>query len=90
MKMIMNKLMMSCETAARLIEKKQHFPLGVSDKAKLALHVSMCEICKTYQKQSERLHAILKTHALNDAKDLDTKELEKRILETIERGKDNS
>ena len=59
MKKLMTYLMLSCRKATELIEKKIGFSLNPLEKTQLFLHTSMCNACRTYEKQSKSLDQIL-------------------------------
>ena len=67
MKRILNILMLSCKTATELIEKKLQSPLSPVEKVQLFFHTSMCDACKSYQKQSKDLDAIMNKHTHTDS-----------------------
>ena len=48
----MNILMLSCHKATLLIEKGHARPLSFTERAKLKMHLAMCDKCTEYQKQS--------------------------------------
>lgn len=52
MHQLMNALMLSCQRATYLIEKRQEAPLNVLERLQLSAHTSMCVACQAYQKQS--------------------------------------
>jgi len=54
--------MLSCQKASGLIEKKLHFSLGPIEKVQLFMHTSMCEACRSYQKQSKDMDSLLNDH----------------------------
>ena len=62
MKKLMNILMLSCKSASGLIEKKLHFKLSPIERFQLMVHTSMCDACKSYQKQSTDLDTMLNKH----------------------------
>lgn len=45
-------LNLSCKKATELLEKKESFKLSQTESLKLFLHISMCNICRNYKKQS--------------------------------------
>ena len=59
MKKLMNVLMLSCKKASGLIEKKLHFSLSSVERVQLKMHTSMCEMCRSYQNQSEGFDELL-------------------------------
>ena len=54
--------MLSCRKATGLIEKKLHFSLGPIEKIQLFMHTSMCDACKSYQKESKDMDSLLSDH----------------------------
>ncbi len=62
MKKLMNILMLSCKAATELIEKKLQHPLNPVEKIQLYFHTSMCDACKSYQKQSKELEDVMSKH----------------------------
>lgn len=54
--------MLSCKKATELIEKEFSFKLTKTEKFKLHFHVSMCNACRTYQKQSKIIDESLHNH----------------------------
>jgi len=55
-------LFYSCKKATELIEKSKVVPLGQLEKSRLAIHLSMCDACRTYQKSSDILDRKLTEH----------------------------
>jgi len=55
----MKQLMLSCRKATEMMEKKNIVGLSPIEKVQLFLHTTMCDACKTYQKQSRILDAVL-------------------------------
>ena len=53
MKKIMNLFFLSCKRTTELIEKRDVESLSIIEKLQLNLHVSMCNACKSYEKQSQ-------------------------------------
>jgi len=52
MKKLMKKIMLSCDKATELIEKRIHFKLTFWEKIQLKLHLAFCKPCSHYEKQS--------------------------------------
>ena len=50
-----NLLFYSCKKATELIEKSKVLQLDPIEKSRLAIHTSMCDACRTYQKTSDIL-----------------------------------
>ncbi|MCK5101640.1 MAG: hypothetical protein KAI99_13115 [Cyclobacteriaceae bacterium] len=93
MKKLMNILMLSCKKASGLIEKKLHFPLSPIEKMQLFFHTSMCDTCKSYQKQSKDLDILLDKHIHHVPNISDTldntlsDDIKKRIVGELEKNK---
>jgi len=62
MKKLMNILMLSCQKASEFIEKKSIFGLNRGERIQLFLHTSMCDACKSYEKQSLQLDSLMEEH----------------------------
>lgn len=84
---IMNKLMLSCQTATGLMEKKHRARLAFGEKMQLAFHTAMCDACRRYEQQSRLLEHLFKSKetdtgspGLEDASD----ELEEKILQQLD------
>lgn len=58
--------MLSCRKASGLIEKQLNFSLGPVEKIQLFMHTSMCDACKSYQKQSKDMESLLNDHIHSD------------------------
>lgn len=89
MKILKDKLMLSCQKASELAEKKSLYSLTVSERLKLRLHNSMCEVCKTYTKQSQLIDNYLYNYFNKSSNDLhsisENKELKEKIIANINR-----
>lgn len=57
--------MLSCKKSSLLIEKRLFSGLNLIEKIQLSVHVSMCDACKNYEKQSAELDKSLKNHVHN-------------------------
>lgn len=85
--------MLSCKKASGLIEKKLHFPLSPIEKMQLFFHTSMCDTCKSYQKQSKDLDILLDKHIHHVPNISDTldntlsDDIKKRIVGELEKNK---
>lgn len=62
MKKLMNILMLSCKKSSELVEKKFSFGLTLIEKIQLSMHTSMCDACKSWEKQSKDLDVSLKNY----------------------------
>ncbi len=54
--------MLSCKKAAELIDKKSVVKLSRREKMQLKLHLSICEGCEVYQKQSKFIGELITKH----------------------------
>ncbi len=54
--------MLSCKKAAELIDKKSVVKLSRGEKMQLKLHLSICEGCEIYQKQSKIIGNLIARH----------------------------
>ena len=61
----MHLMVLSCKTAAALIDKKLMFKLTWRENVQLHVHSSICEACKSFQKQSKVLDSVLNQHIRN-------------------------
>lgn len=57
-----NFLFYSCKKATELIEKSKVINLNPIEKSRLAIHVSMCDSCRTYHQTSDILDRKLSEH----------------------------
>jgi len=62
MNKIMKTLMLSCDKATLLVEKKIDVGLSLPERLQLRMHTAMCDGCTRYRKQSELLHELLGKH----------------------------
>ncbi len=60
----MNKVMLSCDTAAFLITKNEFIKLSSTEKIKLKLHLASCKFCHRFKKQSKLIS--LQIHKMNE------------------------
>ncbi len=49
---LLKSMMINCKKAAELVSKKEAGVLSVGEWVSLYIHVSMCSVCKTFEKQS--------------------------------------
>lgn len=54
-----NKIMLSCKQATALVERNTVSKLTFNETIKMKLHLLMCKVCSSYQKQSLFIHKIL-------------------------------
>lgn len=87
MKELMNYLMLSCQKATELIEKKSFIGLDWKENMQLKAHTALCNACSNYQKQSKVIDGILEQH-LHDEEAiplLENKQLKKNIVQLLEK-----
>ncbi len=60
MNKLMNILLLSCQKATELLEKKLHVKLSFLERLQMKLHIGMCDACKSYEKQNIELESLLK------------------------------
>lgn len=87
---LMIKMMLSCEKATELIEKKHHKNLSFNEQFQLKLHTSMCNACKSYEKQSKVIESALNMLSKEEATsnkidENQVKSLEKKIIDKLEK-----
>jgi len=81
---LFKRLMISCEKATFLMEKKKLIRLSWMERIQLRLHKSMCTACRMYGKQSRVLDHLLKKYfqdtesSSSDQQEISS--LQKRIL----------
>lgn len=83
----MRKLMVSCEIATELMEKKLRKELSVSEKLKLLAHKTLCDACSQYEKQSifmEQLFQSKKADEEEEQIDGRVENLQKKVLEKLD------
>lgn len=89
MKKLMNFLMLSCQKASALIDKKNILGLTMKEKVMLKMHTSMCDFCTAYQKQSLLLDKFLEHHIHTDSKNIlliENAELKEQIISKLNPG----
>ena len=77
---------LSCPKATLLMEKRTVQPLGVVDTFRLNWHRSICETCRTFEKQSLLLEQLLDKHIHSLDQDppiIENKPLQERIISSL-------
>jgi len=68
--------MLNCLEATRLLSERQERPLSLRERLALLFHLSMCRLCRAFDRSVKQLHALLsrddeigpeKTPGLTDA-----------------------
>ena len=87
MKKLINYLMLTCQKASALIDKKNLLGLTRKEKVMLKMHTAVCKYCSAYQKQSKIIdHALHKHfHSINDGVNviIENKELKEKIISKL-------
>ncbi len=55
--------MLSCKKATELVEKRIVVGLSTKERVQLKMHTSMCDACKSYEKQSIIMDEAVKQYA---------------------------
>lgn len=85
MKKILYIAMFSCQNATFWIEKQLHYKVSFLTSLRLSLHVSMCEVCKTYQQQSKQIDQILSRNLTENGIDmLENEPLKEKIIARLQ------
>lgn len=74
-------LMLSCQKATALMEKRDVRPLRPSERLGLWMHVRICDSCRAYERQSRVIDSLLQRRP--PVAELDSSALEERILTRI-------
>jgi len=83
MKKLMKKIMLSCEKATELIEKKIHFKLSLKEKVQLAMHLALCKPCSNYKKQSYLIEKTVPNIEFKEIAKEDLKPLKEEIIKKL-------
>jgi len=89
MKKLIHVIVLSCKKATFLIEKRIYSRLSLIEKIQLRLHMSLCDACVKYKKQSWLLHKMLKHfdhdhQAGNMPSESSVEELKKKISNKLD------
>jgi hypothetical protein len=63
----MNILMISCQKATELIDKRQALGLSLPERFRLHFHTAMCDACQLYESQSRVVDRLLGKELRKDA-----------------------
>lgn len=87
MRKLMNFILLSCKKATFLIEKREIAMLSAKEKVQLKLHTSMCDACRSYEKQSKTVNKALSKWFGNSykKKEVLSKEAKDRIIQELNR-----
>ncbi len=56
---LLSPLLLSCERASELIDRKEEGSLNLVQGWRLRAHLALCDLCKRYEKQSKKLSQLL-------------------------------
>ena len=60
---MLNRLMLSCKEASRLISEELDRKLSLYERVMLKMHLAMCSVCKHVQRQLEALSKVISSKA---------------------------
>lgn len=83
MKKAIHVIMLSCQKATELIDKKSVAELSVKEDLQLQMHTAICDGCKTYQKQSKLIDELLVKHLRNQSETKDNRIQNNTLKEKI-------
>ena len=83
MSKIKNILILTCQRATELIEKRNFQKLSFVDKIQLKFHTKICKVCNGYEKQSALFDAVLKSEISQKAPFIENNELKEKILNNL-------
>lgn len=83
MKKAIHVIMLSCQKATELIDKKSVAGLSVKEDLQLQMHTAICDGCKTYQKQIKLIDELLVKHLRNQSETKDNPIENKTLKEKI-------
>jgi hypothetical protein len=84
MQNIIQRFLLSCHRASKLIEKNQLGRLSYKEEVQLKIHKMMCEACRNYEKQSIFIGKILeKQYRLKEEKHYPEIDLKASIKEKL-------
>ena len=72
-------MMISCKKAGELIEKKLSRRISPIEKIELAIHTTVCNACRSYEKQSQLINDAL-THNYSSLEEKAPDHLKKKLL----------
>lgn len=77
----------ACERATYFVEKKMNNSLSIKEWVIMRFHMSMCSVCRHYEKQSIWLENAIRKSDIDHHYSRRNEQLKIRILEKIERSK---
>lgn len=85
MKKVMHFLMLSCNKATELIEKRTIFKLTFKENVQLKMHKTMCDACTAYEKHSKQIDDLLQNNISNiEINTISNQELKSRIINKLQ------
>lgn len=77
------KILLTCQKATELVEKKQHKKTSLKENIQLKLHLWICKACAIYEKQSKIIQRFLQNISKKNLEEKLSEESKKRILENL-------
>jgi len=74
---MLNKMMITCESATIFVSQKEEHRLNLSNRIKLFFHLAMCKFCRLFENQNQFIIHQLK-HTTSNAS---LSEIEKEVLQ---------
>lgn len=84
---MIKKLLLSCQAATALMEKKHREEISRSERIRLAIHLALCSACRQYERQSawmENLFRKERSAAPDQELDQAASDLEEKILRKMD------
>lgn len=84
---MIRKIMLSCQAATALMEKKHREEISRSERIRLAMHLALCSACRQYERQSALMEKwFRKGRPAASDRELDqaASDLEQKILRKME------
>ena len=78
---------MRCEHVAEIVDLGK--PLGLKDRVRFLLHLSLCQACKNYFDATKAIKAAIKNLVLNRPQSLDLSKLNRELLKKHAQSNDN-
>ena len=76
---------MSCKDVYPLISENQDHPLSFLNRIRLKMHLDICGLCETYQKQLEILCRVARSLGKDESKALEEISLKPEIKEKLQK-----
>ena len=82
---MMKALKMTCKDVYPLISENQDHPLSFLSWMRLKIHLAICGLCETYQKQLEILCRVARSLGKNESKALEEISLKPEIKDKLQK-----